>query len=63
LIALPIAWLMMSKWLESYAYRIVLTPWYFLGAGLLAVMIAFATISIRTIKAAKANPVKSLRTE
>lgn len=63
LIAIPIAWLLMSKWLEGYAYRINLTAWYFVAAGLLAVMIAFATISIRTIKAAKANPVKSLRTE
>lgn len=63
LIAIPIAWLLTSKWLETYAYRIVLTPWYFLGAGLLAVMIAFLTISYRTIKAAKANPIKSLRTE
>jgi putative ABC transport system permease protein len=63
LIALPLAWFTMSKWLENYAYRITLTPLYFLAAGLLAVLIAFATISLRTIKAARANPVKSLRTE
>ena len=62
-IALPIAWLLMSKWLEGYAYRITLTPWYFFAAGTMAVAIAFATISLRTISAAKANPVKSLRTE
>jgi len=63
LIALPVAWVLMSKWLEGYAYRINLTLWYFFAAGMLAVIIAFATISLRTIKAAKANPVKSLRTE
>ncbi|RYF79679.1 MAG: FtsX-like permease family protein, partial [Chitinophagaceae bacterium] len=63
LIAVPIAWLLTSKWLEGYAYRINLTPWYFVAAGLLAMLIAFATISLRTIKAAKANPIKSLRTE
>ena len=62
-IAIPIAWLLMNKWLEGYAYRITLTAWYFVAAGLLALFIAFATISLRTIKAAKANPVKSLRTE
>ncbi|HEX8314755.1 MAG TPA: ABC transporter permease, partial [Flavisolibacter sp.] len=62
-IAIPIAWLLTSKWLEGYAYRITLNPWYFIAAGLLALLIAFATISLRTIKAAKANPVKSLRTE
>ena len=63
LIALPGAWLLTSKWMEGYAYRINLTPWYFFTAGLLAVIIAFATISLRTIRAARANPVKSLRTE
>jgi putative ABC transport system permease protein len=63
LIATPIAWLMMSKWLEEYAYRITLTPWFFAAAGVLAIVIAFVTISFRTIKAALTNPVKSLRTE
>lgn len=62
-VSLPLAWLLMSKWLEGYAYRITLTPWYFLAAGVMAVVIAFGTISLRTVKAARANPVKSLRTE
>lgn len=62
-IAVPLAWLFTSKWLEGYAYRIALTPWFFVAAGLLSVVIAFLTISVRTVKAAMANPVKSLRTE
>ena len=62
-IAVPLAWLFTSKWLEGYAYRISLTPWVFLAAGLLSIIIAFLTISIRTVKAALANPVKSLRAE
>jgi ABC-type antimicrobial peptide transport system permease subunit len=62
-IALPLAWLLMSKWLQGYAYRIPLTAWYFVAAGMLAVLIAFVTISLRTVRAATANPVKSLRTE
>jgi putative ABC transport system permease protein len=62
-IATPIAWFAMSKWLEGYAYRINLSAWFFIAAGVIAVLIALVTISIRTIKAALANPVKSLRTE
>ncbi len=63
LIATPIAWFAMHKWLQSYVYRIDLTAWFFMVAGLLAVLIAFATISLRTVKAALMNPVKSLRTD
>jgi ABC-type antimicrobial peptide transport system permease subunit len=63
IIAFPIAWLAMSKWLENYAYRIELAWWVFVIAGLLATIIAFATISIQTIRAAISNPVKSLRSE
>ena len=63
LIASPIAWWLLNQWLQEYPYRIELNLWYFLVAGGLAVCIAVATISIKTIKAALANPVKSLRTE
>jgi putative ABC transport system permease protein len=63
LIATPIAWFMMHQWLQSYPYRIDLTAWFFVAAGLLAVLIAFLTISLRTVKAALMNPVKSLRTD
>jgi putative ABC transport system permease protein len=63
LIAFPIAWFAMNKWLQSFAYRVSIGAWIFIAAGLLAVIIALATISFQAIKAAIANPVKSLRTE
>ncbi|WP_179005573.1 ABC transporter permease [Winogradskyella forsetii] len=63
LIATPIAWWAMSKWLQNYAYRIDLNIWIFLMAGCIAVLIAILTIAGKTIKAATSNPVKSLRTE
>lgn len=63
IIASPIAWLLLSKWLQNYPYRIAISPWTFVVAGLSAVFIALITISFQSIKAAIANPVKSLRTE
>jgi ABC-type antimicrobial peptide transport system permease subunit len=63
LIASPIAWYFMQEWLQNYAYRIELSIWFFVGAGSIAILIAFLTIGTRTIKAARANPIKSLRTE
>jgi putative ABC transport system permease protein len=53
----------MNNWLQNYAYRINISRRIFLAAGLLALMIALATICFQAIKAAKANPVKSLRME
>jgi putative ABC transport system permease protein len=53
----------MHNWLNDFAYRINISWWIFLAAGLLAVAIALATISFQAVKAAIANPVKSLRTE
>ena len=63
IIAFPVAWLMMNKWLEDFAYRINIPWWIFLLAGIIAAFVAFVTISFQAIKAAHANPVKSLRTE
>jgi len=63
IIASPIAWFIMHRWLQDFAYRIDISWWIFLLAGSLAVFIALATISYQAIKAAVANPVKSLRTE
>ncbi len=63
LIALPIGWWVMNKWLENFAYRIEIAWWMFAVAGLTAVLIALLTISWQAIRAATANPVKSLRTE
>jgi len=62
-IASPVAWWIMHNWLQDFAYRINISWWIFLGAGILAIAIALATISFQAIKAAIANPVKSLRTE
>lgn len=62
-IATPIAWYYMHQWLLDYVYRINISWWLFAAGGLVAIIIAFATISFQAIKAAIANPVKSLRTE
>jgi ABC-type antimicrobial peptide transport system permease subunit len=62
-IATPLAWLAMNDWLQNFAYRITVSWWIFLVAGLVAVAIALGTISWQAIKAALANPVKSLKTE
>ena len=63
LIASPLAWWAMDKWLQNFAYRVPITWWMFAAAGLIAVMIALVTISFQSIKAAVANPIKNLRTE
>ncbi len=63
LIAVPVAWYMMNTWLQSYTYRITIDWKIFLLAGSLSVVIALITVSFQSIKAAIANPVKSLRTE
>ncbi|MBA2562035.1 MAG: FtsX-like permease family protein, partial [Chitinophagaceae bacterium] len=62
-IAFPVAWYAMNKWLQDFAYRINISWWIFLLARIIAVCIALFTISFQAIKAAIANPVKSLRTE
>ncbi|HRI20154.1 MAG TPA: ABC transporter permease [Panacibacter sp.] len=62
-IASPLAWWAMSKWLQDFAYRIDITASIFIIAGSLALFIALLSVSIQAIKAALANPVKSLRTE
>jgi putative ABC transport system permease protein len=63
IIAVPVAWFAMNKWLQDFAYRINIEWWMFLLSGCTAVIIALATVSFQAIKAAIANPVKSLRTE
>jgi hypothetical protein len=62
-IAFPFAWWMMHKWLEGFVYRVDIGWWVFVVAGIVALLIALLTISFQSIKAAIANPVKSLRTE
>jgi len=63
IVAFPVAWWMMSNWLRNYKYRIEISWWIFLAAGLSAILIALITISFQSIKSAIANTVKSLRTE
>ena len=62
-IALPIAYYSMNKWLKNFAYRIDISIWTFLFSAAFALLIALLTISFQTIKAATANPVDSLRYE
>lgn len=63
LIASPLAWIGMNKWLNNYAYSIKIHWWVFLLAGLLAMVIAFVTLSLQSVKAAMMNPAKTLKTE
>ncbi|MGN6618428.1 MAG: ABC transporter permease [Ilyomonas sp.] len=63
IVAFPVAWWVMSNWLLNYKYRIEISWWIFLAAGFSAILIALITISFQSIKAAWANPVKSLRSE
>ena len=62
-IAMPVAWYFMHSWLQDFAYRTTISWWVFLLAGVIAILIAVFTVSFQAIKAAIANPVKSLRTE
>ena len=62
-LAVPVAWWLMNEWLKDFAYRINIEWWIFLVAAVIAIIIAFVTISTQAIKAAISNPVKSLRTE
>ena len=63
LLATPLAWWAMHKWLDAFAYRIPISWWMFASAGILSIAIALITVSFQAIKAALANPVKSLRSE
>lgn len=63
LVASPIAWFAMQQWLQGFAYRINISAWTFVLAAIAALVIALSTVSFQAIKAALANPVKSLRSE
>jgi putative ABC transport system permease protein len=62
-VASPLAWYAANQWLQDFTYRINIEWWMFAAAGIIALVIAFTTISFQAVKAALANPVKSLRTE
>ena len=63
IVAVPLTWWIMHNWLQEFAYRINIDWWVFLIAGSIAIAIALITVSFQAIRAAIANPVKSLRTE
>jgi len=63
IISIPFTWYCANKWLENFAYRIGIGWWIFLIAGFTTILIALLTVGYQAIKAAMANPVKSLRTE
>jgi len=62
-IAFPVSWYVMHKWLQDFSYRIHISWWLFIIAGAMALLVALLTVSFQAVKAAIANPVKSLRTE
>jgi ABC-type antimicrobial peptide transport system permease subunit len=62
-IASPLAWYLMNRWLEGYTYHIDVTIWVFIAGGMMAMLIALTTIGYQTVKVAVANPVDSLRAE
>jgi putative ABC transport system permease protein len=62
-IATPIAFYLMNNWLQSYEYRVEISKWIFLWAGVGALIVTFVTVSFQAVKAARMNPVKSLRSE
>ncbi|WP_143308241.1 ABC transporter permease [Chitinophaga vietnamensis] len=62
-VASPLAWLAMNRWLGDFAYHTSLSAWIFLAGGMIAIVIAFLTVSVQSLKAARINPVISLRSE
>ncbi|HSR18583.1 MAG TPA: FtsX-like permease family protein, partial [Ignavibacteriaceae bacterium] len=62
-VAAPVGWYITNNWLQDFAYRIDISIWMFVLAGGIALLIALSTVSFHAIKAAMANPVKSLRYE
>jgi len=62
-IAIPVTWLAMHNWMQGFAYRTNISWWVFAAAGVLAIFISMITVGLQALKAALANPIKSLRTE
>ncbi|MGB3781029.1 MAG: hypothetical protein WA960_21880 [Tunicatimonas sp.] len=62
-LALPISYLVARWWLEDFAFSIALQWWYFAGAGLIALLVAWFTVGLQTVKAARVNPADCLRDE
>lgn len=63
LVAFPLAWLLLNRWLQDFAYRVDIALWVFAAAGIITLLVALLTVSVQSVKAALRNPVTSLRTE
>jgi putative ABC transport system permease protein len=63
LVATPVAYFFLHRWLQQYDYRIVISPWVFVAAGGAAILVTTLTVSCRSVKGALANPAESIRTE
>ncbi len=63
LLGSPVAWFAMTEWLQDFSYHIAISPWVFLGAGILIISIAFVTISLQSMRTALQNPARSLHTD
>jgi ABC-type antimicrobial peptide transport system permease subunit len=62
-IALPVSYLISRKWLDGFAYRIDLEWWFFVSAGIMALLVAWITVGLQTLKAARVNPTECLKSE
>jgi putative ABC transport system permease protein len=62
-VAIPVSWYFMHRWLQDFAYRVHIGWWIFAVAGILGLLIAFMTVAVKAARAAMVNPVKALRTE
>jgi len=63
IIALPLSYLLIKDWLDDFAYKIPLSTWYFVGAGVIALSVAWITVSMQALRASRVNPVQCLRNE
>ena len=63
ILVIPVSWYFMNKWLQIFAYKTSISIWPFITGGIIALLIAWITVSYQSIKAAMANPVDSLRNE
>jgi putative ABC transport system permease protein len=62
-VATPVTWLLMQRWLSGYSYRISLSPWIFVAAGLFCLLVSFVTVFFQSYAAANANPVNNIKSE
>jgi putative ABC transport system permease protein len=63
IIAVPISYFTSMKWLDGFAFKVSLQPWYFIGAGLIALIVAWSTVAFQAFKASRVNPTDCLRSE